>query len=258
MGRELYQLVAITKNNIEYIIELNNKNKNNRGSLSFIDSGTTCFQNERQLSEYLFNKGKIPTKDVKFAIKYSRDGVKYLPAAFNDNELYNISKNTEQEEIFSDYAVKLYMKVEAELYNKDFYEYLMILNDRNSKEKKNGNYLNDHLIKCISDFYEVFVKLNEAESEKADFRYLIIKEMTNYKQLRTLYIFYQIYMNEYIKNNNASNSHEVTFESLLTRENKRESDIPDELQNAYEKYGMDEVYATYDLDDLVSKGYKFR
>ena len=49
--RELYQLVAIS-NGIEYVVELKNDNKNNRGSLELIDSGTTRFQNERHC---LFN-----------------------------------------------------------------------------------------------------------------------------------------------------------------------------------------------------------
>ena len=56
--RELYQLVAIKDGN-ESVIELKNNNKNNKGTLEFIDSGTTRFQSKEHLAWYLNKEGKI-------------------------------------------------------------------------------------------------------------------------------------------------------------------------------------------------------
>ena len=36
------------------------------------------------------------------------------------------------------------------------------------------------------------------------------------------------------------------------------SEIPEELQKAYEQYGMDGVYALVDNDEIIEKGYKFK
>ena len=118
--RELYQLVAIS-NGIEYVVELKNDNKNNRGSLELIDSGTTRFQNERHLAQYLYDTGKIPTTDVRFAIKYRYDGNKYMPVIFNDRELFAISKNVGNNDIYNDYVFFFLKKLEAELNNPMFY-----------------------------------------------------------------------------------------------------------------------------------------
>ena len=261
MGRELYQLVAIDKDNNEYIIELNNENKNNKGSLSVLDSGTTYFESENHLAKYLFAKGKIPTEAVRFAIKYNYKGSRYLPVIYNDVDLNRISKKADNEEVFMQYVLNLYRKIEEQLYDRQFYEYLIIVNDTNSQEPNNGNYLQERLMQSIIRFYDTFIKINESESEKEYFRKEIIRQMSTYKQFRTLYMYYQTYMNPHnIKENNVNEEkhHEVTFETLAKKESERNSEIPDELFDVYEKYGMDGVYSITDADEIISKGYRFK
>lgn len=261
MGRELYQLVAIDKNNNEYIIELNNENKNNKGSLSVLDSGTTYFENENHLAKYLFAKEKIPTEDVRFAIKYNYKGSRYLPVIYNDVDLNRISKKADNEEVFIQYVLNLYRKIEEQLYDRDFYEHLIIINDANSQEPNNGNYLQERLMQSIIRFYDTFIKINESELEKEYFRKEIIRQMSTYKQFRTLYMYYQAYINPYVKENNANEElkhHKTTFETLAKKESERNFDIPDELLDVYEKYGMDGVYSITDVDEIISKGYRFK
>ena len=53
MVGELYQLVAIDKEGHEQVIKLNNENKNSKGFLFYIDSGTTYMKNHQSLVDYL-------------------------------------------------------------------------------------------------------------------------------------------------------------------------------------------------------------
>lgn len=261
MGRELYQLVAIDKHNKEYIIELNNQNQNNKGSLNLLDSGTTYFQSEKHLANYLFRKGKIPTVDVRFAIKYNYKGSRYLPVIYNDIDLNRISENADNEEIFKYDVLNLYRKIEEKLHDRDFYEYLIVVNDTNCDEAKNGNYLQERLMLAIIRYYETFIKIKESESEKEFFKNEIIRQMSSYKQFRTLYMYYQTYMNSRVKENNLfveDKNNQPTFETLTKSESEKNSEIPEELLEIYRKYGMDGIYSILDVDDVISKGYKFK
>lgn len=255
MERELYQLVAITNNNMEYVVELENKNKNNRGKLEFIDNGTTRsrFKNEGDLAKYLFDAGKIPTTKVNFAIKYNNKGPKYLPVIFNDDELRYVSKNVEDKNIFSDYVFHFLKLLEVALSDSVFYNYLIRINSRNERENGNGNYINQKLITSIIEYYNQYIKTNNIDANKADLQYSILKELYNYKQLRTLRMFYLNYKNTLQKENNVFNTKEVNKTRIEDM-----PDIPDDLENAYRYEGMDGVYAIADLDDLISSGVKFK
>lgn len=251
MGRELYQLVAITTNNMEYIVELKNENKNNRGYLNFIDSGTARFESERSLATYLYEQGKIPTTDVRFAVKYNHEGPKYLPIILNDRELAYVAKsdsNTHQDYIF--YFLKL---LEAELHDPAFYRYVVKNTTKNAKESRNGNHINIRLLHSISEYYDTFVKTNDNESNKAEIQYDILEELFSYKQLRTLRMLYYGYRNQMIKEEIMSATEQeekVDYENMV--------EIPDDIANAYKHGGMDEVYSITDLDNIESKRIKLK
>ena len=257
MKNELYQLVAIDKNNIEYIIELNNDNKRNKSTLEFIDWGTTRFLDENQLVEYLFNNGKIPTKDVTFAIKYFHKGPRYIPLIFNNSELYNILKQNNENEYyeFVFYVLKLF---EAEIFNRTFYKYLIHTNISNMNQNKNGNYLNLKLIKRIIEYYDEYVVQNDIDSNKADIQYSILKELFNYKQFRTKYMFYNEYMKRKEEIKQAEIEGKYSEEMIIPEDYEDMCDIPEEIEIAYKNGGMDEVYSITDLDDIIQKGIRFK
>lgn len=257
MERELYQLVAISDNGIEYIVELNNENKNNKSKLEFIDSGVTRFNDSANLATHLYNNGKIPTTKVNFAIKYQHNGAKYIPLVFNDKKLYALSKSKTESELYQDYVFYLLKSMQAE-FNQGFYEYLVSVNNKNSKQRSNGNYLNSKLLTDIGILYNNFIRVNNYSVSKADIEYSILKELFNYKQLRTMHIMYTDYCNSKVKKkednvesktNNSNNNNISRFE---------EADIPEYIRYAYEKDGMDGVYRVADLDDLETLGIKFR
>lgn len=261
MVREIYQLVAIDQNNNEYVIELTNDNKNNKGKLSFLDRGISRFSNSQHLASHLYESGKLPNVPVRFVIRYNYDGIKEIPLIFYDEELNSICKNVDNEAVMSDYALKYYLRLEEALKNDGFYNYLMFMNEKNVSNKKSGNILHNRLIANISRFYKNFVLLENPNSEKVEIQYDIMKDLMNYKQLRTLHYFYKSYTNRNLKEveeANESVKHETTFESLLERESKKVSEVPEHLQKAYEQGGMDDVYALVDGDEVIEKGYKFR
>lgn len=253
MQRELYQLVAITNNNMEYVVELINQNKNNRGKLEFIDSGTTRFSDETDLAQYLFNKGKIPTTNVKFAIKYNNKGPKYLPIIFADKELTYISKNVGDNDNFYDYVFHFLKLLEVTLSEPGFYNYLIRINSKNEKEFANGNYINQKLITSIIEYYNTYIRTNNIDANKADLQYSILKELYSYKQLRTLRMFYLNYKNIMQKENNVVYAKEVNKTNIQDM-----PDIPDDISDAYRNGNMDEVYSIADLDDLISGGIKLK
>ena len=253
MERELYQLVAITKNNMEYVVELKNENKKNRGKLEFIDNGTTRFKNEESLAEYLYNAGKIPTKEVIFAIKYNNKGAKYLPLIFNDKELTYVSKNVANDDVFPDYVFHFLKLLEVSLSDPVFYNYLIRINSRNEREVRNGNYINQKLITSIIEYYNTYIKTNNIDENRADLQYSILKELYNYKQLRTLRMFYLNYKNIIKKENDIIPAKDVNKTNI-----EEMPDIPEDLDYAYKNGGMDEVYNIADLDDLISSGVKFK
>lgn len=253
MERELYQLVAITNNNMEYVIELKNENKNNRGKLEFIDNGTTRFSNEESLAQYLYNAGKIPTTNVRFAIKYNNRGPKYLPIIFADKELTYVSKNVGENDSYYDYVFHFLKLLEVTLSEPAFYNYLIRINSRNERENGNGNYINQKLITSIVEYYNTYIRTHNIDANKADLQYSILKELYNYKQLRTIRMFYLNYKNIIQKENQV-----VTTKDVNKTNVEEMPDIPDNIANAYREGGMDSVYSIADLDDLVSQGIKFK
>lgn len=202
MGRELYQLVALSKAGVETIIELNNENEKNRGTLQFIDSGTTRFQNEVHLKNYLYEKGKIPNKEVELYITYNHNGKKKLPLVYNDLQLATLS-NPEDKKIadlahtnncevfFGGYVHRLLKYIEVELFNHDFYTFIILENNKEKSKNGNGNYLNKKLMDSIVEYYESFVRTDDMHSNRADIQGSIFNELFNYKQLRTMHEFYK-------------------------------------------------------------------
>ena len=101
-----------------------------RGKLEFIEKGTTRFRNEESLAEYLYKAGKIPTKEVVFAIKYNNKGPKYMPLIFNDKELTYVSKNVGDTDIYYDYVFHFLKLLEVTLSEPVFYNYLVRINSQ--------------------------------------------------------------------------------------------------------------------------------
>ena len=193
--RELYQLVAI-ENDVETVIELKNENKNNRGTLELIDSGTTRFQSKEHLAWYLFKEGKISTTNVEFAIKYNHNGPKYMPVIYNDKELTVLSKNVGYNNIYNDYVFFFLKKIEVALNDPIFYNYIVNINNNRNKRYENGNYINKRLIEVMNEYFNAYVRTGNIDANKADLQYDILKELYQYKQLRTLRSFYLNYIGQ--------------------------------------------------------------
>ena len=263
MGRELYQLIAIDKNNNQYVIELNNENKNNKGILEFIDFGTVRFRDEKHLTEYLYSKGKIPTKDVKIFIKYKHNGDKYLPIIYNDPDLKFYLSLDEAGKI--DHVERFFRLIQIEFEKLKFYNFFLTENSCNSKEVNNGNYINNKLFYDLIAFYDEYIKYKRYGQERTNFQRSIIKELSNYKQFRTMYQFYKSYFQNYKINVEVD---EREFSQVI-HDNKGQQindgnifndnvedfpEIPDDILNAYKANGMDGVYGIVDLDNLAALG----
>ena len=257
MRNELYQLVAFDKNNIEYIIELNNDNKKNKGQLEFIDVGTTRFRDSKHLAEYLFNNGKIPTKDVTFSIKYLHNGDRYIPLIFNNSELYNVLKSNDIA-TYNDFVYIVLRKLETELSNRSFYKYLLTKNLKNRQINQNGNYFDMNLAKNINEYYNEYIATKNIDSDRSDIQIKILKELYNYKQLRTIYMFYIEYMKNKEQVIQAQLFEKYNIETPLPEGYDHLPDIPDDIYEAYRQGGMDEVYSIVDGDDIFDKGFKFK
>ena len=243
MGRELYQLVAIDKNNNQYVIELNNLNKKNRGSLEFIDSGTVRFANEQHLANYLHKKGKIPTKDVNFFIKYKHNGDKYLPVIYNDRDLFLFLGFNDSAKY--DYILRFFRLIEIEFSKRYFYDFFVSENKTNSNQSNNGNFLNNKLFFDLLSYYDTYIRTQNYESSRVDLQYSILSELFNYKQFRTMHQFYKTYAIE-----------SMNTEKMPDYENL--PDVPDDIRHAYETNGMDCVYGIVDRDYLESKGIRLK
>lgn len=257
MKNELYQLVAFDKNNIEYIIELNNDNKKNKGTLEFIDSGTVQFSDSEKLAEYLFNNGKIPTKDVTFSIKYLYKENRYLPLIFNNRELYNVLMSKDFT-VYNDFMYVVLRKVEVELNNKHFYKYLVEKNFNNMKIKNNGNYFSLNLSKKFNEYYVDYVLTNDIDSNRADIQCKILNELRNYKQLRTVYMFYLDFIKNKDKIIESQLFEKYKLDFPVPEKYEHMPDIPEDIYEAYRHGGMDEVYSIADGDDIFDKGIKFK
>jgi len=277
MGRNIYQLVAIDKNQNEHVIELKNKNNNNKGHLSLIDYGTSFFKNEEQMRYYFESKKEDFPKNCKFKIKYEYNGeTKYLSCIYDEFDLKNILRNKylKKDGIFEkvnsqqiDYeqrvlAIHLFEEIEKLLKDEEFYK-MLVLYERNRLGM--SNILNQKIQESIHK-YTYLVNLptldNEKQKEKEDLKFSIIRELEQYKQFRTLYLFVKNYKNGQLKIYIEKMEEEQDYIEYRKSKEKKEDTwdfdekfaVPPEVKYLYEKGGMDEVYQNYDSDDLISKG----
>ena len=241
-----------------YVIELRNSNVNDKGSLGFIDRGVSLFKDELQLSMYLYNKGKIPTMNVSYTIIYQQKGEKTLPLIFDDAHISHIAKKTDNKINYDDdfvyYVVRILL---MKLSDENFYRYIRKENKKNQRSAKSGNYVDNKILDNIIDYYNGYIVPNEIDASSITIQYSLLKEFTQYKQLRTLYYLIKSYdkmqkarpyveetisLDEYLRSLSLEDS------GLGIRENKYEL-----VRNIYNRGGMDEVYATYDLDDIYDE-----
>lgn len=262
MSSEIYQLVAIDQTGKEQVIELNNDNKNDKGLLSFIDSGTTYMENEQALIHYLMRQGKLDNPNVKFAIKYNNRGVRYLPVIYNDPEFRYVSLNADDEIKLKHYASYLINKIDFVFCNSDFYSNILILNNEIFSEISNGNYLDKHFLNKLRKYYEAYGIIKEEFSCKEDYKKDLADGLKTYKTIRTLYIFYKIHLSSKLNNKNIleSNVYDIPKELkyIISEEIKEAKEIPQEIQKAYDVDGMDGVWGIKDAEDIVDKGFNFK
>ena len=211
MARYRYQLVAVTKEEKEYVIELNNGNKNNKGSLDYIDSGTSKFLNQQKIIDYLYWEHKIPNESLTLKIKYFvNKQTRYLPLIFNNREIEFVSQNvvnkkleemTEGEktkkETYDNFAFAFLKRIETELFtNDDFFYFIVSLNEHYSSEKDSGNYLNDNVIQLLKEYFQRYVKPHNIQANKSHIQRELLNELEgSYKTLRTLYMYHKQYLN---------------------------------------------------------------
>lgn len=259
MAGERYQLIAIDNLTKErYIIELRNDNKVNKGSLGFIDRGVSLFKNELELASYLYRKGKLPTLNVTFTIMYKQKGEKYLPLIFNDRHINNISRKVDNKINYDDdfvyYVVRLLL---VKLGDENFYNYIRRENRKNKRAVNNGNYVDNKILDNIIDYYHSYIVPNNIDENSALIQYSLLKEFTQYKQLRTLYYLMKSYDIQHKCTTELEEDRMISLEEYLTS-------LPDEtdfglgikeekyelVKSLYNHGGMDAVYSNYDLDDI--------
>lgn len=265
MGKNMYQLVAIDENKVEHVIGLKNRNKQNKGHLSLIDYGTSFFANEEQMRYYFETRKENFPKNCEFKIRYKYDGeVKYLTCIYDEPELKEVLRNkyskdgnifekVDSEQTKKDQrilGIKLFEELEKLLKDENFYK-AFVLYERNRLGM--SNILNQKIQESIHKYTYLINSPHldaEDEKEKTELRFSIIRELEQYKQFRTLYLLVKTYKNGELK---------LDIESLNDKkEGTWDFDeklvVPPEVLYPYEKGGMDEVYQSYDLDDLISKG----
>jgi hypothetical protein len=263
MSVERYQLVSIDENNDEVVIELNNENKNNRSTLSFIDSGTAYMQSEEDLIKYLIKEKKIINQNVKFAIKYNLNGARYLPIIFNDPEFRFVALNAEDEKKLKEYARFLIDKIDSELCNSNFYSNMSELNIEFFSQISNGNYLDKHVVEKLRRYYEAYGIMREDRYYREMFKKDLVSSLKSYKTIRTLYIFYKIHLNCKSNNKSVLENTEYDIPQMLKypyqiKQDKDRIEVPEELKKAYDNNGMDGVWAIADSEEIITGGYKFR
>lgn len=260
-----YQLVAIdNETKDEYIIKLNNDNKGNKASLGFIDRGTSLFKNEFQLANYLYKKGKIPTLNVTFKILYRQDGNKYLNVIYDNNYIANLSKRVDNKIKYDDDFVYFVLRLLlAKLGDKEFYDYLYKQNKKNQRAKYNGNFVNNRILDNIVDYYNGYIVPNDIDANTAEIQYSLLKEFTQYKQLRTLFSFIESYdaMKAMVKEEVCIDQMSLLEEQQYFIEEDYEPtnhitvrpELFDKVYDLYQKGGMEAVYSVFDFDDIYDE-----
>lgn len=197
MSHGIYQLVAINPQGKEYVIELNNDNKNNRSSLDFIDSGTSRFAKEQDVIDYLVFKQKIPKEELNLKIRYARNKqMRYMPLIYANNEITQVAKNIDDIGKYNNFVYAFLKRIETEMFsNNDFFYFIKSLNERYENEKDSGNYLNNKVMGLLTEYFYTYVKPYNIEADKSEIQYDLLKQFYNYKTLRTLYTYHIEYLN---------------------------------------------------------------
>lgn len=261
-----YQLIAIDKvTKVEYVVELDNDNKQNKGSLGLIDRGTSRFENEFKLATYLYKKGKIPTLNVTFKILYKQKGNKYLDVIYNDLHIYNISRRVDNKVKYNDDFVYFVLRsLLAKLGDPEFYNYIYKQNKKNQRAKYNGNFVDNKILDNIVDYYNGYIVPRKIDANTADIQHSLLKEFRQYKQLRTLFSFIKDY--DEIKDIDIEKEFEVIQMNILEEEQSNieedcesincinvRSDLYNKIYDLYKKGGMEAVYSVFDLDDIYDE-----
>lgn len=268
-----YQLVVIDNNSKqEYVVELKNDNKDNKAPLGFIDHGLSRFENDYELAKYLFEKGSIPTLNVTFKVKYKAKGKdNYLSPIYYDPYIYNVSKRADNKvdayDSFLEFVIRTLLIYLSEA---EFYDFLLEQNRKNRKRKYSGDFVDNRVINTVVDYYNMFILPHNIDANSAEIQYTLLKEFTQYKQLRTLYKFIRDYddtkekivepafnlkaeqlcmddppINYYL---DESELEFIEPDFITIRE-----DLYEKVWNLYQLGGMEAVYELYDLDDIYQK-----
>jgi len=249
--KNMYQLVAINDNtNEEIVIELKNENKE-KGPLRLIDMGTTYFKNSEDLASYLYKEGKIPNLNYTFAVKYLRNGFKYLPVAYNNSSLRIITK-IDSEEKYSELVFSYFMQLKNDILDKKFYRYIMNKQETGKSIYNSGDIISDELKQAIIEYYNAYSGSN-TNNKKTELQSRIIKELVQYKQFRTIHNWSKSYK-ELVLSEKRQRTEEEKLKEFLPEVNEDNY----ALAQAYKDGGMDEVYTLYDLSELDRLGAKLR
>lgn len=269
-----YQLVAIDNNSKqEYIVELNNDNKDNKAPLGFIDHGLSRFKDDYSLAKFLYEKGLIPTLNVTFKIKYrAKKKDNYLTPIYNDAYIYHVSGRVENRvDAYDDFLLFVIRTLLIYLSKEDFYDFVLKENRKNSRRKYSGDFVDNRVIHTINDYYNMYIVPNHLDANSTEIQYTLLKEFTYYKQLRCLYKFIKDYDNT--KEKLIEPAFNLKAEQLAMTdppfnyfldESKEEfkeidsisirEDLYDKVWELYQLGGMEAVYEVYDLDDIYQTG----
>lgn len=269
-----YQLVAIDNaTNTEYVVELNNDSKENKAPLGFIDHGLSRFKDDYSLAKFLYEKGVIPTLNVTFKIKYRANKKdNYLTPIYNDAYIYHVSGRVDNKvDAYDDFLLFVIRTLLIYLSKEDFYDFVLKENRKNGRRKYSGDFVDNRVINTINDYYNMYIVPKHIDANSAEIQYTLLKEFTQYKQLRCLYKFIKDYDNT--KEKIIEPAFNLKAEQLAmtdppfnyfldaSKEEFKEpdsitvrEDLYDKVLRLYELGGMEAVYEIYDLDDIYQTG----
>lgn len=249
-----YQLIAINnETGEEYIIPLNNGARNNKAPLGYIDNGVARFKCDDHLAKHLFDKGVIPTTNVTFKIKYRANKKdNYLSPIYDDITIRNVSKRANNDLNSNDVFIEhTFNDLLIKLSKPNFYDFLLV---QNKNPQNNGDSLND---KIMGNIIKYLREMDPRNILKIDFNLenSFLRELTQYKQVRTLYKIIKDFDRSYIDYNENK---EVIFDE--SKEEFKEIEIISVREDLYGKIwqlyqlgGMEAIYEIYDLDDIYEK-----
>ena len=148
----------------------------------------------------------------------------------------------------------------SKLGDRNFYDYLYKQNRKNQRSKYNGNFVNNKILDNIVDYYNGYIVPNEIDANTAEIQYSLLKEFTQYKQLRTLFLFIKDYdvlkMNEdmeIINDFEQISLDELEFDTEDTNFITVKEELYEKIYYLYQKGGMEAVYSVFDFDDIYDK-----